>query len=58
MDTRDSSPRPLLSLTRREVLAALAAAGGYALAANPILAQAIKTDTQGLVTGTVNVAGS
>jgi carboxymethylenebutenolidase len=47
-----------LELTRREALAALAAAGGYALAAEPVLAQAIKTDTQGLVTGTVNVAGA
>jgi len=47
-----------LDLTRREALAALAAAGGYALAANPVLAQAIKTDTQGLVAGTVNVAGA
>jgi carboxymethylenebutenolidase len=46
------------SLSRREALAALAAAGGYALAANPIPAQAIKTDTQGLVAGTVNVAGA
>ena len=45
-------------LSRREALAALAAAGGYALAANPVLAQAIKTDTQGLVAGTVNVAGA
>jgi carboxymethylenebutenolidase len=47
-----------LDLSRREALAALAATGGYALAANPILAQAIKTDTQGLVAGTVNVAGA
>jgi carboxymethylenebutenolidase len=47
-----------LELTRREALAALTAAGGYALAAEPVLAQAIKTDTQGLVTGTVNVAGA
>ncbi|MBI4011747.1 MAG: dienelactone hydrolase family protein [Candidatus Rokubacteria bacterium] len=47
-----------LDLSRREALAALAAAGGYALAANPVLAQAIKTDTQGLVAGTVNVAGA
>jgi carboxymethylenebutenolidase len=46
------------SLSRRQALAALAAAGGYALAANPIPAQAIKTDTQGLVAGTVNVAGA
>src|SRR3989304_1048344 len=47
-----------LDLTRREALAALAAAGGYALAANPVLARAIKTDPQGLVAGTVNVAGA
>jgi carboxymethylenebutenolidase len=47
-----------LSLSRRQALAALAAAGGYALGANPVLAQAIKTDTQGLVAGTVNVAGA
>jgi carboxymethylenebutenolidase len=47
-----------LELSRRQALAALAAAGGYALAADPVLAQAIKTDTQGIVTGTVNVAGA
>lgn len=47
-----------LDLSRRQALAALAAAGGYALAAQPVLAQAIKTDTQGIVTGTVNVAGA
>jgi len=47
-----------LELTRREALAALVAAGGYALAAEPVLAQAIKTDSQGLVAGTVNVAGA
>ena len=57
MDTPDRST-PVLSLSRREALAALAAAGGYALAAEPVLAQAIKTDTQGLVDGTVNVAGA
>jgi carboxymethylenebutenolidase len=45
-------------LSRREALAALAAAGGYALGAEPVLAQAITTDTKGLVTGTVNVAGA
>jgi carboxymethylenebutenolidase len=45
-------------LSRRQALAALAAAGGYALAANPIPAQAIKTDAQGLVAGTTNVAGA
>jgi len=56
MDTHDPSPKP--SLTRREALAALAAASGYALSANPIPAQAIKTDTDGLVAGTVNVAGA
>jgi carboxymethylenebutenolidase len=47
-----------LELSRRQALAALAAAGGYALAADPVLAQAITTDTQGIVTGTVNVAGA
>jgi carboxymethylenebutenolidase len=47
-----------LGLSRREALALLAAAGGYALAARPVLAQAIKTDTQGLVAGMVNVAGA
>lgn len=55
---RTDDPRPRPSLSRREALAALAAAGGYALAADPIQAQAIKTDTQGLVTGTVTVAGA
>jgi len=49
---------PDLELSRREALAALAAAGGYALAAEPVLAQAIKTDSQGIVTGTVDVAGA
>jgi carboxymethylenebutenolidase len=57
MDTPDRST-PVLSLSRRAALAALAAAGGYALAAEPVLAQAIKTDAQGLVDGTVNVAGA
>lgn len=47
-----------LDVTRREALATLAAAGGYALAAQPVLAQPIKTDTQGLVAGTVTVAGA
>jgi carboxymethylenebutenolidase len=47
-----------LELSRRQALAALAAAGGYALSAEPVLAQAITTDTQGIVTGTVNVAGA
>src|SRR5262249_50807198 len=47
-----------LELSRREALAALAAAGGYALSAEPVLAQAITTDTTGLVAGTVNVAGA
>jgi len=54
----ETSPVHVPPLTRREALAALAAAGGYALAANPVLAQAIKTDTQGLVDGTTNVAGA
>jgi len=58
METRDPSPRSPLPLTRREALAALAAAGGYALSATPIPAQAIKTDSQGLVEGTVQVAGA
>jgi carboxymethylenebutenolidase len=58
MDTRDTNSRPPLPLTRREALAALAAAGGYALAATPLPAQAIQTDTQGLVAGTVTVAGA
>jgi carboxymethylenebutenolidase len=58
MDTRDPNPKTPLSLTRREALAALAAAGGYAVSASPILAQAIKTDSQGLVEGTVRVAGA
>ena len=49
---------PDLELSRRDALAALAAAGGYALAAEPVLAQAIKTDSQGIVTGTVDVAGA
>jgi carboxymethylenebutenolidase len=55
--TEPGTPSPL-QLSRREALAALAAAGGYALAANPIPAQAIKTDDKGLVAGTVNVAGA
>jgi carboxymethylenebutenolidase len=58
MDTTQPDTPGRLPLTRREALAALAAAGGYALAANPVLAQAIKTDEQGLVAGTVNVAGA
>jgi carboxymethylenebutenolidase len=47
-----------MPLSRRQALAALAAAGGYALAADPVFGQAIQTDTQGLVAGTVNVAGA
>lgn len=57
METHQAN-RPSMPVSRREALAALAAAGGYALAANPVLAQAIRTDTQGLVAGTVNVAGA
>ncbi|HEV8672874.1 MAG TPA: dienelactone hydrolase family protein [Methylomirabilota bacterium] len=58
MDTTEPGAKSPLALTRRDALAALAAAGGYALAANPLPAQAIKTDDQGLVAGTVNVAGA
>src|SRR5262249_21427699 len=47
-----------VELSRREALAALAAAGGYALSAEPVLSQVIQTDTTGLVAGTVNVAGA
>ena len=47
-----------VELSRREALAALTAAGGYALSAEPVLSQAIQTDTSGLVTGTVTVAGA
>jgi len=54
----DAAPTSSPSLSRREALAVLAAAGGYALAAGPVLGQAIKTDTQGLVDGTVTVAGA
>ena len=54
----DSGGTRSLIVTRREALAALAAAGGYALAANPLPAQAIKTDTQGLVASTVTVGGA
>ena len=39
------------SITRREVLAAGGTLAGYALTADPVLAQAIKTDTQGIVAG-------
>lgn len=45
-------------LSRRDALAALAAAGGYALAGEPVLAQAIRTDPQGLVAGMVTVPGA
>jgi carboxymethylenebutenolidase len=55
---RQPTHGPSMPLSRREALAALAAAGGYALAARPVLAQVIKTDTQGLVAGSVNVAGA
>lgn len=55
--TEPGRPWPV-TLSRREALAALAAAGGYALGANPLTAQAIKTDTDGLVAGTVNVGGA
>ncbi|MBI3326283.1 MAG: twin-arginine translocation signal domain-containing protein [Nitrospinae bacterium] len=43
-------------LTRRNFLKAGAlTAAGYALAAEPVLAQAIRTDTAGLVAGDVSV---
>ncbi|HEV8309465.1 MAG TPA: dienelactone hydrolase family protein [Methylomirabilota bacterium] len=58
MDTPDPGTPSHYELSRRAALAALAAAGGYALAADPVLAQAIKTDDKGLVVGTVNVAGA
>jgi carboxymethylenebutenolidase len=57
MDTHEDKGMSM-AVSRREALAALAAAGGYALAASPVLAQAIKTDTAGIVDGTVNVAGA
>jgi carboxymethylenebutenolidase len=38
-------------VTRRQVIQAGATFAGYALAAQPVLAQAIKTDTQGIVAG-------
>ena len=38
-------------LTRREMLATGTAFTGYALSVDTVLAQAIKTDTDGLVTG-------
>ena len=57
-DAHDRSPRIPRSLTRREALAALAATGGYALSATPVPAQVIKTDSQGLVESTVQVAGA
>jgi carboxymethylenebutenolidase len=40
-----------LELTRRHLLVGGATFAGYALAADPVLAQAIKTDTAGLVAG-------
>jgi carboxymethylenebutenolidase len=42
-------------LSRRHFLASSAAAAGYALAANPVLATAIHTSTAGLTTGTVKI---
>jgi len=47
-----------LPLSRRHALAALAAAGGYALSATPIPAQAIRTDAEGLTVGTTMVTGA
>jgi carboxymethylenebutenolidase len=58
METTEFGANAPASLSRRHALALLAAAGGYALAANPLPAQAIKTDDKGLVVGTVNVAGA
>jgi carboxymethylenebutenolidase len=58
METTESGANTPASLSRRHALALLAAAGGYALAANPLPAQAVKTDDKGLVVGTVNVAGA
>jgi carboxymethylenebutenolidase len=42
-------------LTRRELLVAGAVAAGYALAAGPVSAEAITTDTDGLVVGKVEI---
>jgi carboxymethylenebutenolidase len=44
-------------LTRRELLVAGALAAGYALAARPVSAQAILTDSEGLVAGPVEIPG-
>jgi len=57
METHADKGTPM-AVSRREALAALAAAGGYALGAGPVNAQAITTDTKGIVAGTVNVAGA
>jgi carboxymethylenebutenolidase len=40
-----------VGMTRREMIAAGGTIAGYAIAAEPVLAQAIKTDTQGIVAG-------
>jgi carboxymethylenebutenolidase len=56
MDSHENRWIPTVS--RRQALTTLAAAGGYALAADPIPAQAIRTDTQGLVAGTVSIGGA
>ncbi|MBI2204009.1 MAG: dienelactone hydrolase family protein [Candidatus Rokubacteria bacterium] len=40
-----------IGVTRRDVLVAGGTLAGYAIAADPVLAQAIKTDTQGITAG-------
>ena len=42
-------------LTRRQLLVSGAAAAGYALAAGPVSAEAVRTDSEGLVVGDIEV---
>ena len=46
---------PGAGLTRRELLVTGAAAAGYALAAGPVRAEAVRTDATGLVAGMVEI---
>lgn len=59
MRTNISAPESVPTVSRREVLAASAAATmGYTLAAGPVRADVIKTDVEGLSAGLANVKTS
>src|SRR5438128_11834978 len=48
---RDPKSQEAVMLTRRQMLAATSTFAGYAVAVDKVLAQAIKTDTDGIIAG-------